>query len=334
MHHPIARGLSLSCFLLFASFAAGQGRRIERFPAGPARDVLDKACTSCHAVTRISGQRMSPDEWRATVERMMSYGAQLTAAEKDSVISYVSQNFAGQPDQTPIKLQPSNLSLADARNFSGVYMPGEWYVSERFGPRGNLPRSVPLHGSKSRKSIGLLLTDWSKKMLSKYSIYDDAHAHCGAIGPQAYMAPYAFEFLHTPGRITLLMEEFHEVRRIWMDQEHPQTYDYTPLGGHSTGKWDGDTLVVDTVGFLETGPRGETSTAMYPHSDQRHLIERMRRVLDGRILEVETIDEDPVAFKEPLRSVTYFIKDDKLGIVYHSCEGAINYSPHDLNKTR
>src|SRR5438876_2318771 len=217
MYHPIPRMVLLSCFLLSASLAAGQARRIERFPAGPARDVLDKACSSCHAVTRISAQRMSPGEWRETVERMMSYGARLTASEKDSVISYVSQHFAGQPDQTPIKLQPSNLSLADARNLSGVYMPGEWYVSERFGPRGSLPRSIPLHGSKSRKSIGLLLTDWSKKMLSKYSIYDDAHAHCGSIGPQAYMAPYAFEFLHTPGRITLLMEEFHEVRRIWLD---------------------------------------------------------------------------------------------------------------------
>jgi hypothetical protein len=129
------------------------------------------------------------------------------------------------------------------------------------------------------------------------------------------------------------MEEFHEVRRIWLDQEHPKAYDYTPLGGHSVAKWEGDTLVVDTVGFLETGPRGETSTAAYPHSDQRLLIERMRRVLDGRVLEVETIDEDPIAFKEPLRSLTYFIKDDKLGIVYHSCEGNINYTPHDPKKS-
>ena len=320
----------ISAVVLLAPFASGQR---DNLPPGPGKDAINKVCTACHNTGQITSKKMSPDEWRQTVGRMISNGAMPTAAERDTIIAYLSQNFAGQPGPVPAHGPASSLPTKEARDFSGVYMPAFWYLSERFGPRGNLPDGFPLRGVNSGKSAGLLLTPWAIEKLSHYSIYDDAHAHCGSIGPQAYMAPYAFEFLHTPGRITMLMEEFHEVRRIWMDQPHPKDYDYTVLGGHSIGKWDGNTLVIDTVGFLETGPRGGTSTAAYPHSDQRHLVERMRRV-DERIFEVETIDEDPIAFIEPLRSLTYFIRDDKLGIVYHSCEGNINYSPHAPNKSQ
>jgi len=308
--------------------------RAQNLPEGPGKNAVMKVCTECHGINRFSGKKMTLDDWQDTVDRMVSNGAAPTPAEQQEIILYLNEHFGGTPDLTPAKTQPSQLSSAEARDLSGTFMKAGWYMQLNMGPRDNLPTDVPLRGIKSQKSARLLLTQWSKDVLAKYSIYSDVHAsHCGSVGPQTYMTPYAFEFLQTPGRVTLLMEEFHEVRRIWLDgRGHPGDPNPTVMG-HSIGNWDGDTLVVDTVGFAETGPRGETSPL--PRSEKRHLTERIRRVLDGRVLEIESIDEDPIAFKEPLRGLSYYKKDPGLGeIVYHACEFNIDYSLHDPKKAK
>jgi hypothetical protein len=64
------------------------------------------------------------------------------------------------------------------------------------------------------------------------------------------VASYPIEILQTPGQITIVTEAFSEVRRVYLDQ--PQLpIDEVPPGyyGHSVGRWDGDVLVVDTVGI-------------------------------------------------------------------------------------
>ena len=85
------------------------------------------------------------------------------------------------------------------------------------------------------------------------------------------------------------------VRRIYMDgREHPEGW---PFGwmGHSIGNWDGDTLVVDTVGLNDRTwmDRGGT-----PHSDALHVVERFRRVAHDT-LEIDFLFDDPKAFTKP-----------------------------------
>ena len=76
--------------------------------------------------------------------------------------------------------------------------------------------------------------------------------NCLPPGPTGLMLnPHPFEIIQLPGRVLLFHEWDHWVRQIWTDgRGHPEGYPITYMG-HSTGKWDGETLVVDTVGINE-----------------------------------------------------------------------------------
>jgi len=59
-----------------------------------------------------------------------------------------------------------------------------------------------------------------------------------------------------------------------------------------------------------------------------HEIERIRRIRDGNVLEIELTIEDPKAYTQPLRQTMYFKKDPKLEIIEHNCDGQLDYSTH------
>ncbi len=87
----------------------------------------------------------------------------------------------------------------------------------------------------------------------------------------------------------------HSFRAVYMDgRSHPKNLDPTYIG-HSTGRWEGDTLVVDTVGFNE-GSWIEAEG--FPHPDQLHLVERLTRS-DFNTLKYEVTVEDPGAYTKP-----------------------------------
>jgi hypothetical protein len=81
---------------------------------------------------------------------------------------------------------------------------------------------------------------------------EDPETRCFPTGmPRIYVHQYPIEILQSPGRILMLFEYDHFVRQIWMDgRKHPkeEELEHTWMG-HSIGSWEGDTLVVDSVGF-------------------------------------------------------------------------------------
>jgi hypothetical protein len=83
------------------------------------------------------------------------------------------------------------------------------------------------------------------------------------------VAVYPVEFIQTPKQITIISEAFSEVRRIYLDKP-PSKIDEVPPGyyGRSVGRWEGDTLVVDTVGIKEA-----VQYQRMPHSDQMRITE-------------------------------------------------------------
>jgi hypothetical protein len=104
-----------------------------------------------------------------------------------------------------------------------------------------------------------------------------------------------FEIMQIPGRVIMYFEYDHFVRQIFMDgRQHSP--DLIPSSmGDSIGKWDGETLVVDTVGFSDkTWLDGEG----LPHSDALHLVERIRRLGHDSMTIDFTID-DPKAYTKP-----------------------------------
>ena len=86
----------------------------------------------------------------------------------------------------------------------------------------------------------------------------------------------SLEFLFTPGRVTLLGEsDGNRLRRIYTDgRPHPEDPDLT-FHGHSIGHWEGDTLVVDTVGILPQAYIALTETVGVPNNGDMHIVERI-----------------------------------------------------------
>jgi hypothetical protein len=115
--------------------------------------------------------------------------------------------------------------------------------------------------------------------------------------PRIMTTPYPMEFVILPDRVDILHEISSQVRRIWTDgRRHPPADELDPTYmGHSIGHWDGDILVVDTVGM-----RGDTvyDVSAAPHSDKVHEVERIRRISATQMEDVMTV-EDPVAFTKP-----------------------------------
>lgn len=123
--------------------------------------------------------------------------------------------------------------------------------------------------------------------------------------PQTYCLPgsppvpggssFFVKFVQRPELLVLLFEGDPGVRQIFLDgRRHPDLESYDPTWmGHSIGRWEGDTLVVDTVGFNDRGWIGN-----YPRTEALHTTERYTRT-DYGSLEVEFTVEDPGVFTAP-----------------------------------
>ena len=120
--------------------------------------------------------------------------------------------------------------------------------------------------------------------------------------PRIYLQPFPFQIVQTPKEILMIFEYDHTVRQIFMDgRPHPE--DITPTYmGHSIGKWDGDTLVVDTVGFND---KTWLDRDGHPHSDQLHVIERFHRI-DLNDMTIDITMDDPKALANPWKTQLNF----------------------------
>jgi hypothetical protein len=135
----------------------------------------------------------------------------------------------------------------------------------------------------------------AEKIMQARQSKDDPEANCLPTGIPR-VAPYPWTFATAPGRLYILFEgNIHSYRQIFMDgREHPKDLNPTWYG-HSVGHWEGDALVIDTVGFNDKfwfDFRG------HPHTEQLHTIERYTRKDFGTLVNEVTID-DPGAYSKP-----------------------------------
>src|SRR5258706_768359 len=146
---------------------------------------------------------------------------------------------------------------------------------------------------------------------------DDPLTQCLPIGPargiQAGISP--FQIVQTPAVKAILFENQHTFRIIHTDgRNHPKDVDPTWFGD-SIGTWEGDTLVVDTVGLND---RTWLDTAGHEHSDQLHLVEKFQKTGNDNIKWTVTF-EDPKFYTEPW-SITLPIARQNTEIMSYSCE--------------
>jgi hypothetical protein len=134
--------------------------------------------------------------------------------------------------------------------------------------------------------------------------------------PRVMTTPMPLEFIVEPHRTTILLEAWFQVRRIWTDGR-PHPADLEPsFNGHSVGRWEGDTLVVDTVGLRGDTPFDVTGA---PHSDAMHVTERIRR-RDRDTLEDRITVEDPKAFTRPWTVTRTYHREPDWQIAEYVCE--------------
>ena len=74
---------------LLARAGALENQAMDSLPPGPGKDVLLRACTSCHAAALITQQRKPPAEWVKTVDKMVGWGAPLRTEEKQGLVDYL-----------------------------------------------------------------------------------------------------------------------------------------------------------------------------------------------------------------------------------------------------
>jgi hypothetical protein len=126
--------------------------------------------------------------------------------------------------------------------------------------------------------------------------------------PEGFPRSYTistFEVVQTPQVVYMLFDRNHQVRRIYMDgKEHLEGYGLS-LMGTSHGRWDGDTLVVDTKDLLSLEGYAWLDSFGHPYSDELHVTERIRRTGHG-VLQSEMTFDDPKAYTKPWTSTKIF----------------------------
>jgi hypothetical protein len=134
--------------------------------------------------------------------------------------------------------------------------------------------------------------------------------------PRLMANPYPQEIVVQPHQVLILKELQTQIRRIYTDGRKPKSDLDPTYTGYSTGRWEGDTLVVETVGLRADTVFDRTGA---PHSDQMKIIERMRlRTPD--VWEDEITVIDPVALTRPWVVTRTYERRPTWEIMEYVCE--------------
>ena len=176
---------------------------------------------------------------------------------------------------------PTPRTVGGKADFSGIWSPDRTFIYDLNDalPKGEL----------------LPLQPWAEKLARERLSKDDPEALCLPTGVPR-QAPYPWRIVQTATHMFFLFEgNIHSYRQIFLDgRKHPEDPDPTWYG-HSVGHFEGDTLVVDSVGFND---RFWFDFAGHPHTEKLHVVERYRRP-DFDRLDYDITVEDPGAYTKP-----------------------------------
>jgi hypothetical protein len=219
----------------------------------------------------------------------------------------------------PAAAQKANPDFSSGQ-FGWVGMGGGFGAGgEMFSPvAGQLPplANDPAHpfvpnGTKAQPTYRIAdlsnpnLKPWVKEHMKKDNdevlagkIGFTARSSCmpaGVPGFMAYGGPTPLYFVQTPKEVWMIFSGDHQVRRVYLDvphSENPKPSWY----GESVGRYEGDSLVIDTI-----GQNNKTVVDPYrtPHTDKLHVVERWKLIEGGKTMEVTFTVDDPDAFYQP-----------------------------------
>jgi hypothetical protein len=209
----------------------------------------------------------------------------------------------------------ANLAAAAPRqadgkaDLSGLWQPADILIGDL--AKNLKPGSVPYQ-------------PWAEKLYKERRANDsrdDPTAACVVGGvPRSDAVPYPFKVLHVPGMLVILYEAVHSYRQIFTDGR-PFPKDMNPSWfGYSVGKWDGDTLIVETRGFND---RGWLDNFGKPATDALVVTERFRRKDFGH-MEIGITIDDSKAYTRPW--------DVTLPLIYRPDTELLEYMCPENNK--
>jgi hypothetical protein len=306
--------------------------RITEFRAQPATIRPGQSATLIWATENPNGVEIDPEPGRVTPRGSRPVSPKATTTYTLTVRGPNNTVLTKEVTVTVPGTTPVNASAAPATeakrevprlangkpDLSGVYSFGGGGARGAPGGRGAAPP-----GGRGAGPAGPEL----KPGMEKYKVVrgpndPGALSDCMPIaGPAAFTVPYQFQIQQTPG-YTIILHEYPGVFRIVPTNgaAHPVDPDPTWMGD-SVGKWEGDTLVVDTVGF-----NTRTELSGYKHSEGLHIVERFSRP-DFDTLQYDATLEDPNVFVRPWTvSRTFPLRPDLNKIDEFVCENNKDYS--------
>jgi hypothetical protein len=148
-------------------------------------------------------------------------------------------------------------------------------------------------------------------------VYLDPWVRCISRGVPGSMLPSAYnnayQIVQIPGYVVIVSEMIHDARMIPLDGRPPVGPDIRLWMGSPRGRWDGNTLVVDTTNFHDRGAiRG------YPHSDKLHVVERFTFV-DAKTLGYEATIDDPKTWSAPWKVAFSMNREDDYKMFEYAC---------------
>ena len=226
--------------------------------------------------------------------------------------------------QVPAKAAPSSAipRLSNGKpDFNGVWQ--RPYVPDMTrtagAGRGGAARSGAAQGPPDQRGPGQI--PYTPEYAQIFKSYDPAKFdYTGRCLPQGLTrsmnSPFPIRIVQTPSIFTILYEAWNVFEIVHTDgRQHPKDPDPTWFGDH-VGSWDGDTLVIDTIGFND---KTNLDTLGHPHSDALHTIERFTRTDDKHIAYQITL-EDSKAFTQPWTNERVFTLRPDWEVMEYSCE--------------
>lgn len=226
---------------------------------------------------------MTKDTMRAALVAAVTLMAGVAATEAQW-LTLPTPGIPRLPDGSPDLRAPAPKAADGKPDLSGIW---------RTSPPGKYLYNL------AADSVGVAMRAWAEK------VYKERLDNNGRDRPSAGCLPHSVtdfdthqtprKVIQTPRQVTMLFEGYHTYREIFTDGRALPAVNEPAWFGYSVGGWDGDTLVVNTVGIHEKTWLDDSG---HPHSDALRIVERFRRVDFGR-MDVQITIDDPKAYVKP-----------------------------------
>lgn len=246
---------------------------------------------------------VSSTRWRSSIGAWCVFALGLVAAQWPLAAQWIEYPTAGvprNPDGTPNLVAPAPRTPDGKPDLQGL-----WTATELL-PECSAEDCIPQQGLPADQvnigrnvAGGLPYQPWAAALVAERTANgakDDPHAHCLPPNfPRAYTFPQLVKILWTPSQLVLLHEFNATYRQVFLDGRPLPEDPHPTWSGYSTGRWEGDTLVVESNGFRDDLWLDLSGS---PLSDAARVTERFRRVNFGT-LEIDVTVNDPKAYTRP-----------------------------------